>query len=73
MTDLIDSSDHVEIRSRLHDRLIEWMNETRDPFGGYYWLTRSWRPDAPPPTWIFTGRTRQAAQNMVCPYSPYSP
>ncbi len=29
----------------LHDRLLAWMDETRDPFRGYYWGQRPWRPD----------------------------
>jgi len=59
LVNLIARSDHVVIRDELHDRLIEWMNETRDPFRGYYWMRRPWRSDAPPPTWDFTGYTRQ--------------
>ena len=35
------------------------MNETRDPFRGYYWERRPWRTDARPATWDYTGMTRQ--------------
>jgi len=59
MTNLIESSAHATLRDRLHDKLIDWMNRTRDPFRGYYWLRRPWRKDAPAPTWAFTGYTRQ--------------
>lgn len=59
MINLIESPDHMEIRNALHDRLIDWMNRTRDPFRGYYWLRRPWRTDAPAATWAFTGYTRQ--------------
>ncbi|HMP75715.1 MAG TPA: sulfatase-like hydrolase/transferase [Kiritimatiellia bacterium] len=59
LTNLIESPAHAAARDRLHDRLITWMNETRDPFRGYYWVRRPWRSDAPPPTWDFTGFTRQ--------------
>jgi uncharacterized sulfatase len=59
LVNLIDSPDHAEIRNRLHDRLIDWMNETRDPFRGYYWHARPWRVDAPAATWAHTGMTRQ--------------
>jgi uncharacterized sulfatase len=55
----IDSPELAAVRDRLHDRLIDWMNRTRDPFRGYYWLNRPWRKDAPAPTWDFTLMTRQ--------------
>ena len=35
------------------------MNETRDPFRGYYWQRRPWRTDAPAAHWEFTRKTRQ--------------
>jgi uncharacterized sulfatase len=47
------------IRDRLHDRLLDWMNRTRDPFRGYHWERRPWRADARPATWSHTGMTRQ--------------
>ena len=56
---LIASPDHRPTRDGLHDRLIDWMNRTRDPFRGYFWLNRPWRTDAPPPSWRFTAMTRQ--------------
>jgi arylsulfatase A-like enzyme len=59
MVNLIGSAGHVEIRDRLHDRILEWMNETRDPFRGYYWERRPWRADARQATWRYTGMTRQ--------------
>ncbi|MGE4489061.1 MAG: sulfatase/phosphatase domain-containing protein, partial [Kiritimatiellales bacterium] len=59
MINLIENPACSAERDRLHDRLMEWMNETRDPFRGYYWLRRPWRTDAPPATWSFTGYTRQ--------------
>ena len=36
------------------------MNDTRDPFRGYYWECRPWRTDARQPTWNYTGMMRQA-------------
>jgi uncharacterized sulfatase len=45
MHNLINSSEHKVIRDSLHDRLIDWMAQTRDPFRGYYWGQRPWRPD----------------------------
>lgn len=45
MKNLIDSAEHASIRNELHDRVLAWMDDTRDPFRGYYWTTRPWRPD----------------------------
>lgn len=56
---LIDSPDTAAVRDRLHDALLNWMNETRDPFRGYYWERRPWRTDARPATWNYTNMTRQ--------------
>jgi uncharacterized sulfatase len=59
MDNLIASASHAAARDGLHDKLLDWMNKTRDPFRGYYWQRRPWRPDAPAPTWGYTGMTRQ--------------
>ena len=59
MHNLINSKDYSVIRNKLHDKLLDWMNSTRDPFRGYYWERRSWRTDARPATWDYTGMTRQ--------------
>ncbi len=59
MTNLIDSPRRAETRNRLHDRLLDWMNETRDPFRGYHWERRPWRDDARPASWGYTNCTRQ--------------
>ena len=59
MKNLIFSETHQEIRNTLHDKLLDWMNETRDPFRGYYWERRPWRDDAVSPSWDYTGYTRQ--------------
>lgn len=59
MTNLIDSTQHITLRNNLHDRLLDWMNRTRDPFRGYYWERRPWRHDARPATWDYTAMTRQ--------------
>lgn len=61
---LVESQEHAEIRDRLHDRLLAWMNETRDPFRGYYWARRPWRKDAPDATWNFTNFTRQREEDL---------
>lgn len=61
MKNLIQSKEHIEIRNKLHDALLDWMNETRDPFRGYYWERRPWREDARKATWDYTKMTRQRA------------
>ncbi len=59
MKNLIGSEEHAKTRDGLHDKLLEWMNRTRDPFRGYYWERRPWRKDAREATWSYTGMTRQ--------------
>ncbi len=59
MINLIKSEKHKEIRDRLHDAILDWMNETRDPFRGYYWERRPWRQNAREASWDYTLMTRQ--------------
>jgi len=59
MVNLIDDSAHAEARDALHDRLLQWMNDTRDPFRGYCWERRPWRADARPATWDHTAMPLQ--------------
>jgi len=59
VVNLIESPDRAAVRNALHDKLLDWMNRTRDPFRGYYWERRPWRIDAPPATWACAGMTRQ--------------
>jgi uncharacterized sulfatase len=59
MVNLIEAPEHRAARNALHDRLLEWMNRTRDPFRGYCWERRPWRDDAREATWRYTGMTRQ--------------
>lgn len=59
MVNLIHSKEHTAIRDELHDRILDWMNDTRDPFRGYYWERRPWRTDARQATWDYTLMTRQ--------------
>jgi len=68
MKNLIGSETHAEIRNELHDRLLKWMNKTRDPFRGYYWERRPWRKDAADATWDYTGMTRQRVEDEI--YEP---
>ncbi len=43
MNNLIDSSDYSATRDLLHDRILEWMDRTRDPFRGPIWERRPWK------------------------------
>jgi uncharacterized sulfatase len=63
MCNLIDDEKTAEDRDRLHDAIIAWMNDTRDPFRGYHWLRRPWRTDAPPPSFQNEGYTRQREES----------
>ena len=42
---LIDSPEHAQLRDKLHDAVLEWMNQTRDPFRGPVWERRSWKKE----------------------------
>jgi uncharacterized sulfatase len=59
MKNLILSKDHSSIRNSLHDQLLDWMNQSRDPFRGYYWERRIWREGARSESWNYTEMTRQ--------------
>jgi uncharacterized sulfatase len=48
LDNLINSPDYAKIRDKLHDQILEWMNQSRDPFRGYHWERRPWRKDARP-------------------------
>ena len=63
MTNLIDDPSHKAIRNRLHDAILGYMDETRDPFRGYYWERRPWRLDAKPATWVNSRMTRQREED----------
>ena len=58
INNLIHSPEYATKRNDLHDRLLAWMNRTRDPFRGYYWGRREWRQDYPV-SWENSGMTRQ--------------
>ena len=40
---LIDDPDYAATRDWLHDRLLDWMNDKRDPHRGPVWERRPWR------------------------------
>jgi uncharacterized sulfatase len=43
MVNLIDEPDYAEVRDAMHDRLLDWMYQKRDPFRGASWERRPWR------------------------------
>lgn len=59
MNNLIWEQAYDNHKIRLHDLLLEWMNQTRDPFRGYQWEHRPWRQGLASPSWDNTGYTRQ--------------
>ena len=63
LSNRIDVEETVEIRDALHDRLLQWMDDTRDPFRGYCWQQRRWRRKAPPASWANSGMTRQREED----------
>ena len=58
LENLIDSEEYSEVRNSLHERILDMMNVTRDPFRGYQWRCRIWRTDCTP-EWECDGYTRQ--------------
>lgn len=66
MNNLIESQEHAAIRNDLHNRLLNWMNVSRDPFRGYYWGHRAWRPEFPV-KWENAGYTRQREDDGYLP------
>jgi len=46
MANRIDDPALAAIRDTMHDHLVDWMNDTRDPFRGPGWLERPWHTSA---------------------------
>lgn len=63
----IEDPDFAEIRNDLHDRILEHMNRTRDPYRGYQWAVRPWRKDKMP-LWENDGFTRQREEREYEPW-----
>lgn len=59
MENRIGEERYDQEKIRLHRLLLDWMNQTRDPFRGYQWEHRPWRTDLGAPTWACSGMTRQ--------------
>ena len=58
VNNLINDECYQDVRNMMHDRLLEQMNQSRDPYRGYQWAVRSWRKDKTP-VWANDGYTRQ--------------
>ncbi|ASJ20889.1 sulfatase-like hydrolase/transferase [Brachyspira hampsonii] len=58
VNNLINDENYKEIRNKLHDKLLDNMNRTRDLYRGYQWAARYWRKDKVP-NWNNDGYTRQ--------------
>lgn len=59
MVNEIENPKLENIRQELLSRLLDHMNDIRDPFRGYAWEMRPWNKHAEKPTWDYTGYTRQ--------------
>ncbi len=57
MVNLIESDKLAGIRDDLHDRILSWMDRTRDPLRGPIWERREWRKERRQ-TWNGSGMTR---------------
>ncbi len=66
MNNLINSPEHAALRNKMHDTLLAWMDDSRDPFRGYYWGRRAWRQDYPV-SWGGHGMTRQRESDGYLP------
>ena len=42
----LDDPSCANVRDELHDRLLDWQQQTQDPFRGPRWKLRPWRRDA---------------------------
>ena len=45
VNNLIDDSGYSALRDDLHDALLQWMDDKRDPFRGPVWERRPWRAE----------------------------
>ena len=70
MHNLIDDPSCEAIRNEMHDLLLDWQNDTRDPLRGYYWEKRPWRKDRQKVSWDCGGysRSRHREEGEVMEY-----
>lgn len=64
MTNLIYDESYKEIRNSLHQSILTWMNDTRDPYRGYQWKCRAWNKGEVQPDWECDGYTRQRPSDV---------
>ncbi|NCD06798.1 MAG: DUF4976 domain-containing protein [Spirochaetia bacterium] len=57
LDNLIENEVYLEDRNYLHQKVLDWMNDTRDPYRGYQWKCRYWNKNKP--NWDCDGYTRQ--------------
>ena len=55
----IEDESLAGVRDALMARLLDHMNQIRDPFRGYHWEARPWNRRAVQSSWDYTGFTRQ--------------
>lgn len=59
MKNLIGEESYRQVRDSLHREILDWMNDTRDPYRGYQWKCRPWNKAEAIPDWECDGYTRQ--------------
>ncbi|MCH3918349.1 MAG: sulfatase-like hydrolase/transferase [Spirochaetia bacterium] len=64
MKNIINDPAYREIRNRLHQSIMDWMNTTRDPYRGYQWKCRPWNKGEVVPDWECDGYTRQRPSDI---------
>jgi uncharacterized sulfatase len=56
LNNLIGDPGLASVRTRLHDEILQWMADSRDPFAGWQWEARPWRGQRRDPWWQGDGR-----------------
>ena len=59
MNNLIFDENYSEVRKDLHQKILDFMNNTRDPYRGYQWKRRTWNKDSEKGDWEVDYYTRQ--------------
>jgi arylsulfatase A-like enzyme len=65
VTNQIDHPDYARVRDRLHQRILDFMNESRDVLRGPTWVRRPWSTKPVPSFW--GGGTRPRLNDGVHP------
>jgi len=64
----INDASSAAIRDEMHNRLLRWMNDKRDPFRGQIWGLRPWHSA---PAELFKGATYRADDGYLPPTLDY--